>query len=100
MREAVTRFSNASLQIAVDTYGSSMKAAVILLTQWEASIDPDTYYTGANSGAENITWPTLAERSAWFKERRAALKVIGNMAKGRAGSGGYASFRDVPIGEL
>jgi hypothetical protein len=99
--EAVTRFGNAAIDAEISVYkGSVYNAVMALLTQWEAAVDPDTYYTSANSGAESISWPSLADRAAWFAARRNAIKALATTAAGKVSGGGYTAFSDVPIGKL
>jgi hypothetical protein len=84
--EAPSTFPNSAIENALAVYKTPHQAALSLLAQWESSLDIDAYYTSANSGAENITWPSLTERAAWFAARRRRIANLEGAAGGATAS--------------
>jgi hypothetical protein len=96
--EPVARFANAELDAALAACGGNVQiAAVALLSEWEGGVDIDAYYTSANSGAESITWPSLAERSAWFAARKKAVNDLFALKSGKTAAA-WAAARPPMVG--
>jgi hypothetical protein len=82
------RFTNAHLNDLVmsgGVYGAVIAAIDTLVSR----IDPETWVTSANAGAENTSFSSLADLLAFYNARKAAMRDMQRIKTGRTGGGSF-----------
>jgi hypothetical protein len=95
-KQCVLKFADAYIRQRAEEAGR-LYAAVGLIDDLIARLDPADYITGGNAGGQSVSFPSLESALAFYSGLKAALIARAAREKG-TGTGGFFRSRKRPVG--
>jgi hypothetical protein len=95
-KQYALKFADAYVRRRVAESGR-LNAAIGLITDLIARLDPKDYITGGSAGGQSVSFPSIESVTAFYKELQSALLAQDARERG-IGTGGFFRARHRPVG--